>query len=363
MTERRLTALALLVSATLAIAAAASAQTATAPQQTFSTTIYLDWTHFLTNSGPVTTVTAPGYKNDYFAFRRAYFTYENKINDNLRFRFRLDADNTANLTSVDINTGATKKDDKLRPFMKHLYLQYDNLFPNTSFKVGMADTITFKLAEDRWGYRSVAKTLVDGFKDITGVEIDATSADIGVSFSHNPLKYFRYQVQVTNGSAYSHAENDKWKKLMLQGQIIPLPGLSLVGYYDYEKQTPKAKAETIKFDGYFEKVRNLVLSAEYFVYRNDLYVASSKARYDVSGLSVFGRYTFTPDRLAAFARYDYYEPNNKVGDNEISLVIAGLDWAPFHTSWKLQPNIWFYQYADSKKRDDVVFNLTFFMSF
>ena len=34
----------------------------------------------------------------------------------------------------------------------------------------MIDTLSFKLAEDRWGYRSVAKTLVDGYKDITGVE-------------------------------------------------------------------------------------------------------------------------------------------------------------------------------------------------
>jgi hypothetical protein len=363
MTKGRLARLALVLGAALGVAASAAAQTTTPPPQTFSTTIYFDWTHFLTNGGPVTTVTGPGYKNDFFAFRRAYFTYENKVNDNLRFRFRLDADNTANLTSVDVKTGSTKKDDKLRLFMKHLYLQYDNLFPNTSFKVGMADTITFKTAEDRWGYRSVAKTLVDGFKDVTGVEVDATSADLGVSFSHGLSKYFRYQVQVTNGTHYSHAENDKWKKVMLQGQLVPAPGLSLVGYYDYEKQNPDAKAETVKVDGYFEKVRDLVLAAEYFIYRNDLYLTSAEAKYDVSGLSVFGRYTFTPDKLAAFARFDRYEPNSEVEDNELDLLIAGLDWTPFHTSWKLQPSIWYYSYADSTKKDDVVFNLTFFLSF
>ena len=38
-------------------------------------------------------------------------------------------------------------------------------------KIGMTETISFKVAEDRWGFRSVAKTLVDGYKDITGVDI------------------------------------------------------------------------------------------------------------------------------------------------------------------------------------------------
>ena len=53
----------------------------------------------------------------------------------------------------------------------------------------------------------------------------------------------------------------------------------------------------------------------------------------------------------------------------MSLIIAGLDWAPFHASWKLQPNVWFYNYTDEpvqRGRDgktDVVFNLTFFLSF
>jgi hypothetical protein len=70
-----------------------SAQPTTPPPQTFSTTIYFDYTNSLSKGGPVTSAG----KNSFFAFRRAYFTYENKINDNLKFRFRFDADNTANL--------------------------------------------------------------------------------------------------------------------------------------------------------------------------------------------------------------------------------------------------------------------------
>lgn len=332
-------------------------------QQTFGTTIYLDWTQFLTKDGVRTTTTAPGYKNNFFAFRRAYFTYENRLSSVLRFRFRYDADNTANLTSVDIKTGSTKKDDKLRPFLKHIYLDYSGLLPNSSLKIGMTETLTFKPAEDRWGYRSVAKTLMDGYKDITGVEIDATSADLGASLTGSINKYLRYGIMVSNGSHYSHPEGDKWKKFMAQATLVPIAGFSLVGYMDYEKQNADAEALTWKGDAFLEMVKNLVLGAEYFVYKNDLMLTAAKERYDISGFSIFGRYTISPDKLALFARFDSYEPNSKLAGDGTSLIIAGFDWAPIHKSWKLQPNIWYYTYQDDLKKDDVVFNLTFFLSF
>jgi len=328
-------------------------------QQTFNTTIYFDYTNYLSNNGPVTS--AP--KNSFFTFRRGYFTYENKINDNLKFRFRYDADNTANLTSVDVKTGSTKKDDKFRPFIKHLYLDYAGLLPNSSLKIGMTPTLTFEMAEARWGYRSVAKTLLDGYKDITGVEIDASSADIGASLTGSLAKYVRYGVMFYNGAGYSHPEGDKYKKIAGNIQLIPVAGLSVVGYLDYEKQDGDNSATTYKLDGYLEMVKNLVFGAEYFVYNNDKNLTADEAHYDVSGLSLFGRYTFKPDVFSLFARFDKYEPNSKIKDDEMSLVIAGLDWAPVHKSMKFQPNIWFTSYSNSEKKNDIILNLTFFLSF
>lgn len=328
-------------------------------QQTFNTTIYFDYTNYLSNNGSVTS--AP--KNSFFTFRRAYFTYENKINDNLKFRFRYDADSTANLTSVDLTKGSTKKDDKLRPFIKHLYLEYSNLLPNSTIKVGLAETIQFKFAEDRWGYRSVAKTLMDGYKDVTAVDVDAPSADLGASLAGSLAKYVRYGFMVSNGAGYSHAENDKYKKIAGNIQLIPVAGLSIVVYMDYEKQDKDDSAQTYKLDGYLEMVRNLVIGAEYFVYQNEKYLTADKVRYDVSGFSLFGRYIFNPDVFSLFGRFDRYEPNNKASNDEMTLVIAGLDWSPFHKSMKLQPNIWFASYANSEKKNDVVFNFTFFLSF
>jgi hypothetical protein len=342
----------------LAIVALMSAQGLFA-QQTFKTTIYFDYTTYLSNDGPVTSAE----KNNFFAFRRAYFNYENKISDTLKFRFRYDADNTANITSVDFGKESTKTDDKFRPFIKHLFVDYSGLLPNSSLKIGMTPTLTFEAAEARWGYRSVAKTLVDGFKDITGVDIHASSADIGVNLTGSLAKFARYGVMYYNGRGYGHAENDKYKKIAGNLQLIPVAGFSVVGYLDYEKQDADNSAMTYKVDGFIEMVRNLVLGAEYVVYKSDKNMTADETKYDVSGLSIFGRYTVKPDVFSLFARYDMYEPNNKVSDDEMGLVIAGLDWAPVDKSMHLQPNVWFRSYKNSELKNDVILNMTFFLSF
>jgi len=334
------------------------AETGLFGQQTFSTTVYLDYTHYLSNDGPLTKPPAgsTNFMNNFFTFRRGYFTYENKVAADLKFRFRFDVDTLKSLDS------SGKKDDKLRPYMKHIYLEWANILPKSVFRVGMTETLTFKLAEERWGYRSVAKTLVDGYKDITGKEIDATSADIGASFTGILAKQLRYGFMVANGAGYSHPEGDKFKKMSGYLHVVPVSGLSLVGYADYEKQAADAEALTWKADVFFEMIKGVVLGAEYFSYRNDLNKTSGK-RYDTSGFSLFGRAVLAPEKLNAFARFDSYDPNSEVGKDGTSLIIAGLDWTPLHSSFKLQPNVWYYTYADSVKKDDLVFNLTFFLSF
>jgi len=334
-------------------------QAALLAQQAFTTTIYLDYTYFLTNKGPLTTPPPanPNFTNNFFAFRRAYFRYENNISDNLKFRLTYDADY---VKAVD---ASGKKDDKLRPFIKHLNFEWSNLVSNSSIKVGMTDTLTFKLAEDRWGYRSVAKTLTDGYKDVTGVDIDASSADLGASITGSISKQIRYGFMVANGAGYAHPEGDKYKKLAAQLHLIPIAGFSLVGYIDYEKQDSSNKVFTYKADGFLEMVRNLVIGVEYFVYDNDKSLTADLRHYDISGICLFGRYIFKPDVFSVFTRLDRCEPNSKNANDQISLVIAGFDWAPLHKSLRIQPNIWYYAYANSTKKDDAIFNLTFFLSF
>lgn len=109
---------AILAAFVILTASGLSAQTPTPPPQTFSTTIYFDYSFWATNNGYLTNTDPAVNANpitNKFAFRRAYFTYENKISADLKFRFRIDADNTARLTST-----SGSKDDKLVPFVKHI---------------------------------------------------------------------------------------------------------------------------------------------------------------------------------------------------------------------------------------------------
>jgi hypothetical protein len=353
-----------------------SAQTPTPPPQTFSTTIYFDYSFWATNNGYLTN-TDPAVNinplTNKFAFRRAYFTYENKISADLKFRFRLDADNTGRLTA----TSGTK-DDRLVPFVKHIYLDWAGLLPNSSLKIGMTETLAFKTAEDRWGLRSVAKTLVDGYKDITGADIRASSADLGVNLTGAITRELRYGAMVMNGEGYSHPELNKYKKFGGFLQVVPIPGLNFWGYAEYEKLSDKPEAaKMFKADCYFDMIPGLNVTGEWFKYNSDQKynkvqqddgtgtgtMISVNKHFDVSGFSIFSTYKIIPDTLAIFARYDGYQPDSTNSVKNLSLIIAGLDWAPIHSSWKIQPNVWIYNYKDSAKKSDVIINLTFFLSF
>ncbi len=278
----------------------------------------------------------------------------------------MDADNTGNLTST-----SGSKDDKLRPFMKHIYLEWSPNFIQTKVNIGMIETLSFKLAEDRWGLRSVAKTLVDGYKDVTGVDIRQSSADIGASWKGTLARPLRFALAVYNGEGYSHPELNKFKKFEGYFQIIPVAGLNIFAYADYEKQVTTDNtdkyAKSYKIDAYFDMIENLNISAEWFTFDNDKNFTTnadgSTTHWKVSGWSVFATYKIAPEKLGVFARYDSYQPKSTDSTKDMSIVILGLDWYAWGANTRLQPNIWFYSYKNSAKKSDIVASLTFFMSF
>lgn len=350
------------------------AQTPPAPPQTFSTTIYFDYSFFGSNNGFMTNTTAnPNLITNKFAFRRAYFTYENKVSADLKFRFRIDADNTAVLTST---SGGT--DPKMRPFLKHIYLDWAGLLPNSSLKIGMTETMAFKVAEDRWGLRSVAKTLVDGYKDITGADIRASSADLGVNLTGAISKELRYGAMVMNGEGYSKPELNKYKKLGGFLQLVPVSGINLWGYYEVEKLSDKPESgKMMKFDAYVDVIPGMNITGEWFTYNSDQKynvvkvddgtgtgtTINANKHFNIGGYSIFSTFKLLPDVLHIFARFDKYQPDSTNAQKDMSVIITGLDWTPIHSSWKIQPNVWFYNYTDAAKKSDIIVNLTFFLTF
>jgi len=337
----------------LAVAAAGFAQLNTT-QQTLNTTIYFDYTHFLSDNGYLTSAAA---KSSAFGFRRAYLTYERRFSDYLRFRFRYDADNAANITSVNFKSSTTSSDAKLRPYVKHIYIQWNQDWLQSQFNIGMIETMSFKLTEDRWGYRSVAKTFADGYSDITGQSIDQTSADIGVTWKGTLAKELRFGLGVFSGNGYTRTENDQYKKFAGYLHIVPLSGVSFFTYADIETQVEGQKAVTYKVDAFINLIKNANLVFEWLQYDNETRTFKS------GGWSAYATYQVNPGKLGAFIHYDHYQPNLSDSNKDQGLIIAGLDWFAWGENCRIQPNIWIYNYKDSAKKADVVGVVTFFMSF
>ncbi|MCK7484036.1 MAG: hypothetical protein M0C28_48960 [Candidatus Moduliflexus flocculans] len=125
-----------------------------------------------------------------------------------------------------------------------------------------------------------------------------------------------------------------------------------------------------KVDAFFEMVKNLTLGAEWFVFKNDLYQTAGE-KYDVGGWSVFGRYTIKPDKLAALRPLrrlhaeqprpgPRHEPGHRRASTGPPSTRAGRS---SRTSGSIATRTAPATMPAPTKDSDVVFNLTFFLSF
>ena len=107
-------------------------------------------------------------------FRRAYFTYENKISNDLKLRFR------SRRRQHRAPHQHLRRHDPQSSAVPQAHLpRLGRPAAQLKLNLGMIETL-FKLAEDHWGLRSVA-ALVDGYKDIAGADIRQSSADLGLT--------------------------------------------------------------------------------------------------------------------------------------------------------------------------------------
>jgi hypothetical protein len=325
------------------------------PPFTIKGRVYFDYIRAVSTDGPRT----DGQSNE-FRFRRAYFTFEKELNEIFKIRFRTNVDNPKGLTKVSFDSAsqsvsAAKTDSKLRPFVKHLYLQWKNLLPESKLYIGMAATPTKEISEFYWGYRSIAKSMIDNFKDMTGKDIDATSADLGVALMGNFSDNVGYHFMFANGSHYSKPENDHLKKGLLSIYLKPAADFIIEAYGDYEPQNKNQTFSTYKILSAYQKDA-FTAGVEYMI-RSEEKANTSGGDLTRKGLSIFARYKKTD--IGFFARFDRYDPDSDIDDDETNLVILGLDYTP-HKNVNLMPNIWYYMNGDQVGQDaDIFAVLTF----
>jgi hypothetical protein len=297
---------------------------------------YFDYGYLLSSKGPLADRYGDGW--NYFKFRRGYFTLDRQFGDVFNFRFRTDADREA--------------DDRLRPFVKNLYLEWKNLIPESKLYIGMIPTIAAELSQEIWGYRGIEKLLIHTYIEQTGQGVDFYTADMGFGLNGKVMKWFYYNVIFVNGAGYSHPERDKYKKVGGQLQLRPIEGLILAGYVNAEKQDENSTNYTYKGDVFYKK-SPVALGFEIFQYANNLSALKSV------GLSMFGVCKIA-NQAKIFVRYDFYDPFvgvQDIEDDEINYFIAGVDYFP-HELVHVMPNIRIKTYRDDR-HSDVTALLTF----
>jgi hypothetical protein len=321
-----------------------------------------------------------------FTIRRVYFTFENTITPYIKIRFRLE--------SAHGDYGSTSK---INPFVKHAYLEWNNLIPNHKLYLGIAETNAFKNSETCWGYRSIEKTIMDLNKI-------SPSADMGIALKGDLGNVLHHWLTFHNGPGYGSSEVDRYKKIGYALWITPVKGLMIEGYADYENQNPNdlqtasvykyaknytgsASYNTLKgFVGYDHS--RLSVGAEVFmrthkesgiqnvVIENDEITSATLSDVNLFGYSIFGSLITPIPKLKAFLRYDFFDPNT--GDDvytdfsggqltggindDHTLIIAGLDYIP-QGNIHIMPNIIIKSYSQDGKDSDLTGRITLYYKF
>lgn len=290
------------------------------------------------------------YAKDYnaFEFRRAIIGYDYKISKYFETRFSLSYEGS------DFTSGSNRT-----VFIKDALLTWKEIFKNSDLSVGLMKTPTFGYtSEEFWGYRSIEKTLLD-FQGI------ANSRDLGISlkgfFDEN--KDYGYNMMIGNGKA-GKLENNKYKRFY--GHLFSYfidKSLLLEAYSDYEKVSPERSNITLKgFLGY--QSEKVTAGVEVFQQMQKNAVGDTVDKKPF-GISVFVRGNIIKEKLNAFGRFDYFDPdseNSNAGFKE-NFISVGLDFLP-HKNVHIMPNVWINTYTDKSPtnvdvKTDIVPRITF----
>lgn len=274
-------------------------------------------------------------KRNAFRFRRLYFTYQEDIATDFAIRFRLEA--------KDAGFG---QGEKMRPFVKHSYVQWKQALGAADLYLGLSGTPTWAAAEKVWGYRSIAKTVLDQNKI-------GSSADLGAALKGKAAR-LRYHLMIGNGPGQG-PEDDHGKKFYGSLSFKAGDRWVLEGYADFNAKPAGRNERTVKgFVGW--QGAQGAAGLEVFSRTNERAGAGGEDQV-LAGVSGFGSLPLSPV-LKGFGRFDAVADDAENATDW--LLIAGLDYAAA-TAVHLMPNV---IVALPEGRDSKVEGrLTFFCTF
>lgn len=247
--------------------------------------MFMDYNYVLSDPGDAT-------GDNGFGYRRVRLTSDYRINDDMRARVRLEAD------------------DDSDPYVKDLFFRWDNaLGEGHRIIAGITNPPAYVVSEAFYGYRALEKTIMDRDRIVR-------SRDFGLSFQ-GPVGNLQYGIMVANnsntgeetnrqkrvyGQLHSAGEKLTWSvggdyAALEDGSVIT--GNAFVGY--------RFDSFRLGVEGYFSPVRP----------------EDEADDTDRLGLSVFGVASLS-DNTEVVLRYDFSSRDSMGMETDGSFLMAGV---------------------------------------
>jgi hypothetical protein len=331
-----------------------------------------------------------------FQFRRVYLGYDYNISQKFTAELLLAAEDNfpaGNPPSSSAASGDLLQDGKFAPYIKYMDVRWKNIWPGTDLVVGQHATPASAYDEKQWTYRSLERIVTD-------FTVGTPTFDMGASLQgvFDPVnKNYGYFLMVGNGSkAVPESDNFKWFYTEVWAKLLNKK-LELHLYQDYERLnwTPTWHHDRGMTKGLVTySIPALTIGAEAFInnLKNDNFATKKTGGADTvtvkaKGISIFVRGPIVKDKLGFVVRYDNFNPNTDIDNNQYSkytstttgyndpstkqaFFLAALDWTP-NKNVHLMPNIWYSHYATQLSGltgkvngdHDIAYRLTFFFTF
>ncbi len=328
-----------------------------------------------------------------FQLRRIYLGYDYNISKKFSAELLLAAEDNfpaGNPPSSTTASGDELLNNKLSFYVKLINVRVKNIWKGTDLVVGQVSTPAFPLLTEKiWAYRPVERTISDIRR--------TPSYDLGAALqgTFDPqTKNFGYNVMVGNGSsAKPESDNFKWfygdvygyffeKKLVID-VYADYERLNWVSSWHHSRQMVKGliayttPAITIGVEGFINNLKNDDFATE-------ITGATDTLSVQAKGISAYIHGNIIPNTLRFFARYDNYNPDNKINNNTYAgykgntgsyndpstkeqFITAGLDYTPVKNV-HFMPNIWYNRYTNQGPKSvyngyDLVYRATFYFMF
>jgi hypothetical protein len=293
-----------------------------------------------------------------FAFRRIYLGLDYSISERFTTEFVLEYGGKDLLPSTILNSsgvGFTNNPDGKETFyIKIANIRWKNIFAYSDAVLGQMSTPTFSLLSEKvWGFRNVEKTIMDAHGN-------ASSFDFGAGLFNRFDKdgNFGLNFLIANGRG-AQLENNKFKKYYADAFGYFMDKKIVVDLYgDYDDRSPTLKTYTVKGFAAFQ-IEKFRLGVEVF---QQTLEPSSGSAIRPFGVSAFTSAYFFSDKnlkldINAFARYDYYDPDNSKTtyttpfDYKESFFTIGVDFQ-LDKQVHIIPNLWMNAYSGKEGAPD-----------